>query len=169
MEPILPKLSKDITNIITKYYGLTRQIILKTETILYDKYKNNDLILLISNIDGTFVEGLFSTKEKATQFMIRNIINCLILEREDDEDLKRGNFQQQIQNNLENYELININWLDKNLPIYVSRNGNGNSPGSSSEYLTHQGKHWKIKYYNYRIDLLEIDRNLDDIDDSVEI
>lgn len=168
MEQILLKLSKDITNIITKYYGLTKQIILKTETELYNKYKNNDLILLISNYNGTFVEGLFSTKEKATQFMIRNIINLLILEREDDEDLKKGNFKQQIQNNVENYEFININWLDKNLPIYVLVNSYGNSNGSSREYLTHQLEHWKRKYLGYRIDLLEIDHNLDDIDDSVD-
>jgi hypothetical protein len=105
------------------------------------------LVLVLNKVNGTVVEGLFTSKEKANQYIVRECINLSITEyseAEIDEKMDfKDSFSDIIHDYLYFYELVDIGYLDSSKPIYVIQNGNYQVFGDT--FLTNDIDYWKSK------------------------
>lgn len=134
-------LSRDISGIIHEYLGITEQYINKSEEIIFQKY-NSRLTLLLTEDEELL--GLFTTRESAIKYMIRDAINeCLYYHNDYDKKIFNENVEQYIS---ENYELITFtNKIDINQTIYVNSNFS-----NKQRWLTNSLDEWKKNCTKYK-------------------
>ena len=139
------------------------------------------LFLVINNVDGTLVEGIFTNKDKASNYIIRECINtCLCVYEDYLTDCKDSNetpqsFEKIVRDNLFYYQIIDITYLNLKLdiPIYIIRSGDYNVFGCPTHYLTNDLEKWKKSLEKCKMNteswikecIAKIDPDLQDYDD----
>ena len=151
-------LSKNMANIVDEYVGMSEHFLLNVEKKILEKL-NNEHTLLLDNND--FVIGIFTTKDKATKYMIRDgIINYLSEDNDREVVYTKSilqNFDQWVLDHVINhYKLFPVN-IDITKPIYINSNHKFliNDLSHSSEQ--------KSKKFRVKKNQIPIDPELQDI------
>jgi hypothetical protein len=98
------------------------------------------LFLVVNNVSGIHVEAIFTSKENANKYIIRECLNSSL------EEYDYLSFQQFVKNNLYYYRMIDITDLSLKLdmPIYVIQSGNYNVYDNEfHQHLTNDLELWK--------------------------
>jgi hypothetical protein len=144
-------LSRNMAKIVESYLGITRQYVKKFEKRLLKQYNSQYTLLFQISITDRLI-GLFTTKEKAIKYMIRdglnNWLSCIQegCEVPKDKKIFDINIKEWID---ENYELITLTEnIDINNKIYVDQTFNLCAT-EKKKCLTNSLEEWKkinIKY-----------------------
>jgi len=124
----------------------TKQELKNIEThLLNDEGK---LFLVVNNVSGIHVEAIFTSKENANKYIIRECLNSSLDEYDDYiTDCKVSlSFQQFVKNNSHYYKIIDITdlTLKLDMPIYVIQSGHYNVYGNDfHQHLTNDLELWK--------------------------
>lgn len=144
-------LSRDISGIIHEYLGITKQFVRKIEKKLFEMF-NCPFILLIGLESGSNPLGLFTTKEKAINYMIRCHINDFF---DNGVEVDRKTLYDQNKDINEYYRLILVYDIDITKPIYVNQDRNRNVELDNTFCLTNSLEYFKkhnLQYKKYKQD-----------------
>ena len=155
------KLNLNLIKLIDSYTGMTGEQLLILEKDIINRYKQK-LILLIEDKD--YPIALFTSREKAEQYMIKSSIEEIIIIMEkkytikSDFQIKEKNkeknkenddtdilFQDIISHSSKNYELINIFHLNPNKKIYITHNDDGLIWDDPINHFTNDLQIWKSR------------------------
>lgn len=134
---------------------LTLKEVIETEKIINDKslLVTPELYLIINTINGTCVDGIFSSRCKAEMFMNRIAVNFSIDTYtytvsdmvKDNQDISEMNFLNHVKETLTYYQILTIKHIDPNQPIYQIQTGNYMVRGTPTDYLTNSKDFWLSK------------------------
>lgn len=139
-------------------YTITKEFLEKVEKELFDEKtaSGKPLVLLINTINGTQVEALFTSHDKAVLYMIRVAINFVIDTydemREEMKD-ETPKFDDRVKEHIRDYyKFIPVCHLDPSKPVYQGQSGNYRVYGEPTDYLTNSVEIWTEKQHDPMVD-----------------
>jgi len=136
------KLNKYLIKITDSYVGIYYDELINLEKEIYDKkIKNNKLILLCSKLKDNSIYGIFTSRKKAKQYIIREYIIKYLKENKIGK-IDMNTSQEIIHHMSDCYTLINVYHINKKEPVFLIKRTDILFFDSVSEYLTNDPVYW---------------------------